>query len=154
MRMGVWSLASLSGLRIRRCRELWYRLHTQLRFCIAVLWCRLVAVALIGPLAWETPYAMGVALKRPKKKNKNKKKPCRWLTSELVVNYYMLFPKTGNRARVSTLTKTFNSKCLTHCNKARKRNKRHTDWEKWNKTISICKWHNCLCRKSERTYKN
>ena len=34
------------------------------------LWCRLVATALIGPLAWEPPYAMGVALKRQKKKKK------------------------------------------------------------------------------------
>ena len=25
------------------------------------LWCRLAATALIGPLAWEPPYAMGVA---------------------------------------------------------------------------------------------
>ena len=31
------------------------------------LWRRLAAVALIRPLAWEPPYAMGVALKRPKK---------------------------------------------------------------------------------------
>ena len=29
------------------------------------LWCRLAAVAPIQPLAWELPYAMGVALKRP-----------------------------------------------------------------------------------------
>ena len=28
------------------------------------LWLRLAAVALIQPLAWETPYAMGVALKK------------------------------------------------------------------------------------------
>ena len=28
------------------------------------LWCRLAAVALIRLLAWELPYAMGVALKR------------------------------------------------------------------------------------------
>ena len=28
------------------------------------LWCRLVAVALIQPLAWELPYAVGAALKR------------------------------------------------------------------------------------------
>ena len=28
------------------------------------LWCRLAAVALIGPLAWELPHAEGVALKR------------------------------------------------------------------------------------------
>ena len=32
------------------------------------LWCRLVAVALIGPLTWEPPYAVGVALKGQKKK--------------------------------------------------------------------------------------
>ena len=34
------------------------------------LWPRPVAVALIRPLAWEPPYAMGVALKRQKTKNK------------------------------------------------------------------------------------
>ena len=41
------------------------------------LWCRLAATALIRPLAWEPPYATGVALekaKRPKKKKKEKKK--------------------------------------------------------------------------------
>ena len=37
------------------------------------LWCRLVAVALIRPLAWEPPYAMGVALETTKKKKKEKK---------------------------------------------------------------------------------
>ena len=45
--------ASLSGLRIRRCCE---------------LWCRPAAAALIQPLAWELPYATGMALKRKKKK--------------------------------------------------------------------------------------
>ena len=41
------------------------------------LWHRLVAIVLIRPLAWEPPYAIGVALekaKRPKKKTKKKKK--------------------------------------------------------------------------------
>ena len=33
------------------------------------LWCRLEAVALIRPLAWEPPYVLSVALKS---KNKNK----------------------------------------------------------------------------------
>ena len=32
------------------------------------LWRRPEAVALIGPLAWEPPYAMGAALKRQKKR--------------------------------------------------------------------------------------
>ena len=36
------------------------------------LWCRLAAVAPIGPLAWEPPYAVGVALKRQKTKTKKK----------------------------------------------------------------------------------
>ena len=33
------------------------------------LWCRPAAVAQIRLLAWELPYAMDVALERPKKKN-------------------------------------------------------------------------------------
>ena len=36
------------------------------------LWCRLVATAPIEPLAWELPYAEGVALKRPKQTNEQK----------------------------------------------------------------------------------
>ena len=31
------------------------------------LWCRPAAVSLIGPLAWELPYAAGTALKKKKK---------------------------------------------------------------------------------------
>ena len=37
------------------------------------LWCRLAAVALIRPLAWEPPYAVGTALKS-KQTNKHTKK--------------------------------------------------------------------------------
>ena len=40
------------------------------------LWCRPAAIAPIRPLAWEPPYATGVALekaKRPKKKKNLKK---------------------------------------------------------------------------------
>ena len=59
MRFRVRSLASLSGLRTRRCRE---------------LWCRPAATAPIGPLVWEPPYAEGAALKKDKgQKTKNKK---------------------------------------------------------------------------------
>ena len=39
------------------------------------LWCRLLAaVTPIQPLAWELPFATGVALKSKKKKKKKKKK--------------------------------------------------------------------------------
>ena len=69
MRMQIRSLALFSGLRIQICCELWCSSQTQLRSCVAV------AVAPIQPLAWELPYAVGVALKRqppPKKPQKTK----------------------------------------------------------------------------------
>ena len=37
------------------------------------LWCRPAATAPIPPLAWEPPYATGMALKRQKDKKKKKK---------------------------------------------------------------------------------
>ena len=51
------SLASLSGLRIRHCSR-------SLILALLWLWRRVAAAALIGPLAWERPYAKGVALKK------------------------------------------------------------------------------------------
>ena len=38
------------------------------------LWRRPVAIALIKPLVWEAPYAVGAALEKAKKKKKGKKK--------------------------------------------------------------------------------
>ena len=52
----VRSLASLSGLRIPRCREL---------RCRSQMWLQL----LLDPLAWEPP---GAALKRQKKRKEKK----------------------------------------------------------------------------------
>ena len=57
-RLRVRSLASLNGLRIWRCCE---------------LWCRSAATAPIRPLAWEPPYGTGAAPKREKKTKKKKK---------------------------------------------------------------------------------
>ena len=56
MRLRVRSLASLSGLRIQRCHELWCRLQMRLQSGIAVVW-------RTGPLVWKPPYAPGMALK-------------------------------------------------------------------------------------------
>ena len=53
MRMQIWSLASLSGLRIQHCCE---------------LWCRPAAAAPIQALTWELPHAPGKALKSKKEK--------------------------------------------------------------------------------------
>ena len=70
MRTWVQSLASLSGLRIWHCRELWYRLQMWLRSGVAVA----LATALIRPLAWEPPYAVGAAQEIAKRQKKKKKK--------------------------------------------------------------------------------
>ena len=70
MRTQVQSLALLSWLRIPLCPELWCRSQMQLTSCMAVVRCRLAAVALIRPLAWKPPYAMVVGLKDKKKKKK------------------------------------------------------------------------------------
>ena len=37
---------------------------------LTLLWCSLAAVAQIGPLAWEPPYALGAALIKKKQINK------------------------------------------------------------------------------------
>ena len=66
MRLQVPSLASISGLRIWRCHELWYRLQTQLRSDVAV------AVVWAGSCSSSSTPSLGssvsVALKSKKKK--------------------------------------------------------------------------------------
>ena len=39
------------------------------------LWRRLVAMALIGPLAWDSPYAVGAALEKAKRQKQTNKNP-------------------------------------------------------------------------------
>ena len=76
VRFRVWSLASLSGLRIWHCREgscgVGCRCGSDL--VLLWLWHRLAATAPIRPLAWEPPYAAGAALKGQKTKTKTKQK--------------------------------------------------------------------------------
>ena len=72
MRLWVRFLASLSGLSIQRCRELCHSRGSDL--ALLWLWCRSVATAPIGPLAWEPLYAMGAALEKAKRQ-KDKTKP-------------------------------------------------------------------------------
>ena len=73
MRLQVPSLASLSGLRIWCCCELWCRSQMRLRSGIAVAVARLAACCssyLIPSLG--TSYATGAALKSGKKKKRER----------------------------------------------------------------------------------
>ena len=71
MRTQVWSLASLSGLMIQHCHELWCCRHGS-NHELLWLWCRLAAIAIIRPLTWEPPYSTGEALKWLKKEKRVK----------------------------------------------------------------------------------
>ena len=74
--MWVWSLASLSGLRIQHGHELWCKLQTQLISHTDVAMAKQAAAALIQSLTWELPYA--VALKTQKKR-------LSWVNSSLLI---------------------------------------------------------------------
>ena len=63
MRLQVPSLALLSGLRIQQCSP------ELASLALLWLWYRVAAVAPIGLLAWEPPYAVGLVLKSKKEKN-------------------------------------------------------------------------------------
>ena len=69
--MWTWvrSLASLSGLRISCCYELWCSCRRGLDPVLLWLWCRPAAIALIQPLAWELPHAASAAPPPPKKQD-------------------------------------------------------------------------------------
>ena len=58
MRMRVRSLASPSGLKIQRCRELCAGGRSGSDLALVGLWWRPEAAALIQALAWELPYAI------------------------------------------------------------------------------------------------
>ena len=99
MRTKVWSLASLTGLKIQLCYELWCRSQTQIRSQLLWLWCRPAATAPIWPLAWEFPYAAGVALKSKERKKKRERERKKGRKSKRQWNYNttsMCWEKTVN----------------------------------------------------------
>ena len=66
MKLQVPSLASLSRLRMQRCRKLWCRLQTRLGSCASV------AVAQAGNCSSNWTPSLGAALKSKKKNRKQK----------------------------------------------------------------------------------
>ena len=65
MKMQVWSLTSLGGLRIQPCCKLQHRLQKQLGSRVAM-----AVASLIWPLAQELPYAASVAITRERRKKR------------------------------------------------------------------------------------
>ena len=58
------------GLRIWHCHELWCRLWMKLESQLLWLWHKPSATALTRPLAWESPYAVGVAKKEERERER------------------------------------------------------------------------------------
>ena len=67
MRLRVQSLPLLSGLRSGIAVSCGVGRRRGSDLVLLWLWHRLAATALIRPLAWEPPYAAGVALEKAKK---------------------------------------------------------------------------------------
>ena len=71
--MNLTSIHEVLGLKLGWAQ--WVKFLALLPFAVVWpllwLWHRLAAAALIQPLAWELPYATGVALKRKKEKKRN-----------------------------------------------------------------------------------
>ena len=61
-------------LRVQHCHEHGVGHRRSSDLMLLWLWCRPAAAAPIGPLAWEPPYAMGMALKGKKKRKEKKRK--------------------------------------------------------------------------------
>ena len=78
----VRSLVSFSGLKIQHCCE---------------LWCRLAATALIGPLAWEPPYAEGGGWPEKDKRQKKGGVNTEWIHYMAPFFFFMnmLYPLIG-----------------------------------------------------------
>ena len=100
MRLRVQALASLSGLGIRRCCELWCGLQMQLRFGIAV------AVAQAGSCNSNSTPSLGRSICHrygPKKKTKKKKKF--WFEENYFYYYLLLlFINFNNRLTQCLMT--------------------------------------------------
>ena len=104
------------------------------------LWHRPVTTALIGPLAWEPPYAIGVALEKAKRPKKKKKKD---LCSHVIIlqmkvslktSSYMFFP----------LNEVTNSNIFHKMS-------RHLQWidESFSNKLAIGSWSGYAARISE-----
>ena len=72
MRLPVQPLALLSGLRIWHCCGVGCKVSSDP--ALLWLWCRQVAIATIGLLAWEPPYAAGAAQEMAKRQKDKKKR--------------------------------------------------------------------------------
>ena len=71
MKTQAWSLALLSGLRIRRCGELWCMSQYRLDLALLWLWHRLSATATIQPFSLGTSICCRCSPKKTKNKQWN-----------------------------------------------------------------------------------
>ena len=85
------SIPGPCGLRIQCCRELSVGHRCGSDPTLLWLWCGPVATVLIGPLAWEPPHTVGVALESKKKKKERESET--WL---LQLCCTLLFGCSGN----------------------------------------------------------
>ena len=100
MRLQIQSLAFLSGLRIRHWSSCGVDGRCGSDPVLLWLWRRPAATALIPPLAWEPPYAVGSS---PRKKTKKKKELNSVGTMSSFHTFSHMPGTSGNKSQVSNL---------------------------------------------------
>ena len=130
MRTQVRSLASISGLRIWYCHQLGCRdCRRGSDPMLLWLWCRLAATAPIRPLAWESLYVVGAALKRLKNKTKQKLHWCSHCCG------------SGFSCDVGLISGPGTSACCRYVQKKRKKEKTPQKKEKMSLHSQMEIWH-------------
>ena len=79
MRMWVWSLSLLCGLRIQHCSELWWRLQAQLGSGFAVAVTQASNYSSVSTSSLRTPICRRCSPRKQKKKRKKKEKKRNWI---------------------------------------------------------------------------
>ena len=71
-------------------------------------------------------------------------------TGNIVLNVEKLKPpplRSGTRQGCPLLQLLFTLDWQSYSNKTRKRNRNYPNWKGRSKTVIICRWHDCICRK-------
>ena len=95
MRMQVWSLALLSGLRRWHCLKLWCRSQTQLRTGVSVAAAAAVAVAVAGSCSSDSTASLGTYICHGCRPTKTKKQTNPTWTLELCYQESKNYEKLG-----------------------------------------------------------
>ena len=154
-----WSCFSVldfsSGLLCDRVMNLWLSkllLKQPMLYSVHINWYRIKHLANPAPIMIQPLTRLGIEGNFLNLRKSIYKKP----TTDIIFNGEKLESisfKIRNKSRISTLTTYFQHSFgnPSHSNLRTRRNKRNPNWKR-SKTVTVCRWHNTICRKSWKCY--